>query len=132
MLHKFMLIGHRDESVWFQNLANALTALGTLQVFPQKEAIQHIRQDQYDLVIIDKSFAKNELHLIERIRSLQPDARIIAITSTPTWRQIREILKAGAMDYISKSMSEREYFLIFKDILDKQPPACINKDQGGF
>jgi DNA-binding NarL/FixJ family response regulator len=120
---KFLLIGHQDETLWFRNLANALTTLGELQILPLRAAMQYIRQNKCDMVIIDKSYVKEEILLVSQIRSILPDARIIAITSTPTWQQIRNILKAGAMNYISKSMSEREYFSVFEDTLAKQPPA---------
>jgi DNA-binding NarL/FixJ family response regulator len=95
--------------------------LGKLEVLPEKEAMQHILQYKYDVIIVDAAAVGNEVLLISRVRAQQPQARIVVVTASPTWRRAREALRAGAMDYISKSLSEREFLSAFKDVLARIP-----------
>jgi DNA-binding NarL/FixJ family response regulator len=118
----FLLIGHREESPLFHNLASAVADLGELQVLPAEEAMQHILQREYDVVIIDAAAVGNEMLLVSRVRVQQPQARIVVVTASPTWRRAREALRAGAMDYIGKSLSEGEFLSAFKDVLARTPP----------
>jgi DNA-binding NtrC family response regulator len=115
----FLLISDQEEIHSFDNLVKALADLGELQFLPEKEALQISLGLKYDIVIIDAAILDNKMLLISQIRERQPKTRIIVLTASPTWRRAREALKAGAMDYLSKTMSEREYFQAFKDILDR-------------
>ena len=46
----------------------------------------------------------DDLHtMISRLHKELPDGRIIAVSSTPTWKQTREILRLGASNLIRKS-----------------------------
>jgi len=60
----------------------------------------------YALVIVDM-IAENAHHLINQIRQEQPKIKIVAATSAPTWRLVREIYRAGAADYIIKSRDRK-------------------------
>jgi len=121
MRTRFLLIGHREESLSFQNLAGALADLGDLEILPEKEAMQYVLQRRYDVVIVDAAAVKDEALLVARVRAQQPDTRIVVITSSPTWRRAREVLQAGAMDYVSKSLSQSEFLGVFKDVLSRTP-----------
>lgn len=118
----FLLISDREDSLWFQILARALVPLGELQVVSEKEAVQHILQHTYDAMIVDAAGVDDVSFLVSRLRAQQPQARIVVATASPTWRRAKEALQAGAMDYIRKSLSEKELFFLFKDILAKTPP----------
>lgn len=121
MRYNFLLVGNREESPSFYNLSNALTALGELQVLPEEEAMQQIAHSRYDMVIIDAAILDSEMILISQILGQQPQSRILVLTASPTWRRAREALQAGAMDYLSKTMSEKDYLDKFKNILAIKP-----------
>jgi len=122
MQYKFMLVGRREETPSFQNLENALTTLGELEVFPQEDALQEISQVDYDMIILDTAVIENEMQLVSQIRTRRPKARIIIITASPTWRRAREAIQSGAMDYISKVLTQREYLNVFKSVLARSAP----------
>jgi DNA-binding NarL/FixJ family response regulator len=119
MQHTFLLVGSREESPSFYNLTRALTALGELQILPQEEAMEKIRGFKYSMIIIDAAILGSKMQLIPQIRTEQPQARIVVLTASPTWRRAREVLKVGAMDYLTKSLSEQEYLDAFRGILDQ-------------
>jgi DNA-binding NtrC family response regulator len=127
----FLLIGVREKFLWFRNLERALTALGKLQVMPEREAMQDILQREYDLIIVDAAATVNEWLLISRVRSQRPKGCIIIVTASPTWRRAREVLQAGAMDYINKSLSEEEFLSVFKNAIAKSLRLGHSKNSGG-
>ncbi|MBE0683966.1 MAG: response regulator [Anaerolineales bacterium] len=118
-----LLIGYRENTPSFTNLENTLMHLGELLVLPEKNAMQQILQQEYDVIIVDTSYIDNEILLVSRIHAQQPQARILVLTASPTWRRAREALQAGVIDYIKKSLSEREYASILKDALAKKSPS---------
>jgi DNA-binding NarL/FixJ family response regulator len=117
MQHKFLLVGNREESPSFYSLLNALTALGELEILPESESTKEIAYSTFDLIIIDAAVLDSEMTLISRILAQHPHARVVVLTASPTWRRAREALQAGAMDYLSKTLSEKEYLDKFKHIL---------------
>jgi DNA-binding NtrC family response regulator len=121
MDRKFLLVGTREESPSFDNLWKALTSLGKVEVYLPKEALQQIANSQYEIVLVDAGVLDNHLLLISEIRAVQPNTRILVLTASPTWRRAREALKAGAIDYLSKSLDAQEYFNVFRDVLKQVP-----------
>lgn len=119
MSEVFLLIGEREESPVFDNLANALVSFGKLQVLTQEEALRQIQHQEYSLIILDAAILKGGMELITSIRVKWPKARIVVLTASPTWRRAREALKAGAMDYLTKTLNQDEYIAAFKEILKK-------------
>lgn len=122
MLNIFLFISVSEEALWFQKMVKILSSMGTLQVVSQGQATHLINEHKYDMVIVDTASIDDESQVITKVHLKQPQARIVVITTTPTWRRAREVLlHSGAMDYISKTLSERELRSIFKDILAKTP-----------
>jgi DNA-binding NtrC family response regulator len=121
MRYSFLLIGDREESPSFYTLCKALTGLGELQVLPEKEAMEQIAHSKYDMLIIDAGILDREMALISRVLTEQPYSRVVVLTASPTWRRAKEALQTGAMDYLSKTLSEKEYIDRFKYILAIKP-----------
>jgi len=88
----------------------------------EKEAVQHTLQHGYDTMIVDAAVIDDVPFLISRLRAQQPQARIVVVTASPTWQRAREALQAGAVNYVHKSLNEKELLSIFKDILARTPP----------
>jgi len=121
MRYNFLLVGNQDDSPSFYVLTKALTTLGELEILSKKEAMGRIQASEYSIIIVDATILDSEMLLISQIRTQRPDARILVLTASPTWRRAREAMKAGAMDYLSKSLNGQEYLNTFRDILDRTP-----------
>jgi len=117
----FLLISIQKETPWVDNIVNSLAGLGKVKILTPRQAMQSISKSKFDAIIIDAGSTDDERLFISRARIKQPQACIVVITASPTWRRAREALQAGAMDYISKAMSERELPSAFKNILAKSP-----------
>jgi DNA-binding NtrC family response regulator len=121
MCRTFLVIGDREEFLSSPNILSALKALGEVTVLPPPEALRQILLSKYDLVIIDATMLDSEMLLLSQIREMQPDVRLLVLTASPTWRRARDVLKAGAMDYMSKALSEKEYLDAFQELLNRTP-----------
>jgi CheY-like chemotaxis protein len=108
MKYKFLLIGEKAESQWPLVLERALFSLGKLQITSEQEVLQTAVQSYYDILIIDAGAVNDAVSLVSLLREQQPEARIVVATASPTWQRAREILQAGAADYIHKSLDEKQ------------------------
>ena len=105
--YTFLLIGENDETQWPLVLQEALSSLGELHSVSEEEAVQATIQSHYDVIVIDGGVVRDAAFLVSRLRVQQPQARIIVATASPTWKRAREVLQAGAADYIRKSLDEK-------------------------
>jgi DNA-binding NarL/FixJ family response regulator len=77
----------------------------TAEVSSGADAVRHFRSDQIDLGLIDLRMpGLTGLEVITRIRSTQPKARLIVLTTYDGDEDIHSALEAGAMGYIIKAM----------------------------
>jgi len=113
----FLLIGCREQTPAFENLSSALTSLGELQILPEQEAMRQILRRAYRLVVVDAAAVDDEQVLVSRVRAQLPQARIVVVAGSPTWRRARGALQAGAVDYVSKTLSEKEFVSVFERAL---------------
>lgn len=104
----FLLIGEKTGTQWPLILQQALSLLGKLWIVSEEEAVRAVSESRYDVVIIDAGAVRDAASLVSRLREQQPQARIIVATASPTWQRSREVLQAGAADYIRKSLDEKE------------------------
>ena len=123
---QFLLIGGSHNDPWQQLIKEASSALGTLQIGREIDALKLARQLDYDIIIIDAAKIENTVLLVSSIRIQRPDAKIVVATTSPTWRRARGAFEAGATDYIRKSMTKREIQIELRAILSKQPPVRLD------
>lgn len=114
----FLLIGEKGESQWPLVLERALSPLGKLWIVPENELMQVLVQKYYDAIIIDAGAAHDARGLISLLKEQQPKARIVVATASPTWQRAREMLQAGAVDYIYKSLDEKRLLSEFRTMLE--------------
>ncbi len=93
---------------------------------PQDEAMPAVIQSDYDVIIIDAGEVRDAALLASRLRARWPEARVVIATASPTWRRAREALRAGATDYIRKSLDEEELRSKIQAVLDAPPPSGPN------
>ncbi len=121
MKYKFLLIGEKAESQWPLVLERALSSLGKLQIVSEQEVLQTVVQSHYDAIIIDAGVVSDAAGLVSLLREQRPEARIVVATASPTWQRAREILQAGAADYIHKSLDEKQLQSEIRAVLEPPP-----------
>jgi len=119
----FLLIGGSPQAPWVRALYQALATLGKLQLVPEKDAIQTIVENRYDLVMVDAGAVQEAASLVSNLRVTRSDLRIVVFTSSPTWRRAREALQAGAVDYVRKSLDEKQTRAVIQSALELSPPT---------
>lgn len=120
----FLLINGSRDDYWHEMLKQVLAPLGTLHIGTEERTLSLVQTYAYDLLIIDATIVENAPLVVARILVQQPDARIIVVTASPTWRRAREVFQAGAMDYIRKSLDRREILSAVRVVLDKTAPPA--------
>ena len=117
-----LISNYEEDHHWCQLLQGALAPLGSLEIQCEEAALRCLSQNCYDLVIVDASTIRDVLQLVYRLRNHQPGTRIVIVSASPTWLRAREAFRAGAMDYIRKSMNREKARAFFADILARIPP----------
>jgi len=100
------ILTNNAQSPWLKQLANVLGVLGELTICAESMLDEEPDED-YDLIIVDASGLK--MDLAERVAWLNgrfSNAPIIVLTSSPTWRRARDVLQAGAADYMRRSFDD--------------------------
>jgi len=67
------------------------------------------KNNLYDMVMVDISNIEDLYRLIPEIHHENPMSRILVVSSTPTWKQTREIIRLGAATLIRKSSNLDEF-----------------------
>jgi DNA-binding response OmpR family regulator len=120
--HLFLLIDGRTEMQWATVLQRALSPLGKLHIVSEDDAVQAVTQNRYDVVIIDAGAVNDAVLLTSRLRAQRPGLRVVIATASPTWTRARQVFQAGAADYITKSLEEKELFNKIQAVLQVPPP----------
>lgn len=98
----FLLVGNETDS-WVTVLNKALSPLGELRVVSEDTAESTLKQERFDVCLIDEGVVYNAAQLISYLHKHSVGIQIIAFTATPTWKRAKDILQAGATDYLRKS-----------------------------
>jgi DNA-binding NtrC family response regulator len=117
MTSTFLLISHQEKSAWSQFLSEALAPLGSLKVASEEEVDTEVLQADYDLVILDAAAVTKVDMLVSGIRAHRRDLRIVVVTLTPTWWEARAVLRVGAVDYLSRSLTQKEFSSTVEEML---------------
>jgi len=119
----FLLVSQDTETPWVQAIQRALSTLGEWQIVPEKEAVDAICKHCYDVVIVDAGAVRNATSLVSRLLAKQTNFRIVVFTSSPTWQRAREVLQAGAANYVRKSLDEKEIQAVIESTLRLLPSS---------
>lgn len=116
----FLLITNAGETTWLTAFEQTLSRLGDLRVTTEKEATETFSKWSYELVIIDSATVEEPLSLAQKLQSRKPDTRIAVMTTVPTWREARDILRAGIVDYFPRTLPSQELFITIKTMLQEK------------
>jgi DNA-binding NarL/FixJ family response regulator len=122
-LKGFLLLDGRDDHHWLRALQEAASALDrALEVVSEAER-EHIRWRDYDLIILDAGVVSDLVSTIHWIHLQDSGARVVVLSSAPTWKQAREVMLAGAMDYARKSLNREHILSTLKRNLTGRAPS---------
>jgi len=114
--NSFLLIGFRPGEEWPNFLQDALPSFVKLDLIQEDDARNVISSHQYDLLIIDASAVHDATQLVRSLH-MEQNIPILVVTASATWQSAREILKAGAVDYIGRSFDKKELRLRINNTL---------------
>lgn len=106
-VYQILLIGEARHDPWQDVLEQVSLKLGCLEVTGESGTTARIREKAYDIIVIDATVVENMPDLIKTIRSQDVKVRIVVATASPAWEKAREAFRAGATDYIWKSMDKK-------------------------
>src|SRR5262245_28039015 len=118
--HGYLLIGSL-EGAWQDVLRAAVTDDRVETIEPAALTTQTAGEHPL-LYIIDNTYVEDVPDVIRKIRKMDAGARVLVVTGSPTWTRARDALKAGAIDYVKKTMDVAELRSIMKLALMKMLP----------
>ena len=90
-----------------------------------EEAIELAKKQQPDIVILDVNLpGMNGLDAIAQIQKSSPSSKILGISMHTQPNYAREMMKRGAMGYLTKTSSKEEMFHALKNILSGKKYIC--------
>jgi DNA-binding NarL/FixJ family response regulator len=122
-LKKILLLDGRGDHYWLEVLRCTVSALDRVLEVVGEAEMNHIQWYDYDLIILDTSVIGNLFSVISQIRSQDPQARIVIFSPVPTWKQARDIMLTGAIDYAPKSLEKENLLSTLKRNLVKRAPS---------
>jgi len=103
---RFLLVTTQTQSSWVKTVKQATATLGTLKVV-SPQSVQTEAQ-QADMIIVDAATVKDVVSFVSTLHTSHPHVPIVVATLSPTWRRARDIIEAGAKDYVRKSLNSAQ------------------------
>ena len=116
-----MLTNGPMDSGWKERLEKALAPLGELRLVEVTEVMSQIKE-QHGVFIVDTSIVDDVDAVVSNLRTEKPESRIVVMSAAPEWQRARSAFEAGAIDYLSKPISDRELRDTFRQIVEKPLP----------
>jgi len=111
-----------DDAIVIKSCQRILEAEGleVSSVPSADEALERIRKDEFDLLLIDVKMPKHDgMFLMREIKKVIPEMPIIVMSGYPTPETISDVLKLGATQFIPKPFRPDELIKIIRPVLQK-------------
>lgn len=83
-----------------------------------KKAMDVLQKKEFDLILCDFRLPDgNGKDLLQKIKSIKPDAKVVMITAYSDVKTAVDIIKAGAIDYITKPLLPDEILALINRVL---------------
>lgn len=108
-----------DEQEFASTLAERLQLRGysPTVVFDGESAIARVREDVFDLVLLDVMLpGVHGLTVLRRIREIAPDVPVVLVTGNTSSKDGIEGMKQGARAYINKPVDLQALLALFTEI----------------
>lgn len=119
MTHCLLLIGASPDDPWGQVIRAASDELGQLQITSECDGLKLIKHNAYDLIIVDAAGVAEVNQLVCHIHTQRPETKIVVVTTSPTWKRARDAFRAGAVDYIRKSLDTTKILSTLNALIGK-------------
>ncbi len=94
----------------------------------REEALNKLDSQRYDMVILDYYFSGTDgVSSLRQILKRHPEERVVVVSAAPSWMEGRDIFRAGAIDYMSKSLDETRLLDIIQKVLKMKPSPVISR-----
>ncbi len=86
-----------------------------------KEGLEKIKDDNYDLVLLDiKMPGLNGMEVLNRLRERKDNTNVVMMTAYGTVERAVEAMKLGAIDFLSKPFTPEEIRKLVKKIFSRE------------
>jgi len=94
-----------------------------------QSGIDTATSDYFDVIITDIRLPDIDgIHLLEAVKKYDPDSLVIVITGYPSFDSVRDALKLGAHDYLTKPFNIDEITFTIKKAVAYRKTMQTNKD----
>lgn len=121
-----------DDALFRKTLGLLLKEYGqTTSVQNADEAIQVLATKSFDLLLLDIQMRTHDegLKAISKIRSIDPDLAIIMVSGSKDFQAVREAMKSGATDYLTKDFDPEEFKLTIERVFETRTLATTARKQ---
>jgi DNA-binding NarL/FixJ family response regulator len=125
----FLIVGDSSDEYGIQRLCEMLSELGIVRVVGQEGLAEHLEEHAYEAVILDAGSVSPVAAVVAEIQNRSPSTEVYVITASPHWRVARDVLQAGATDYMPKSRLSEDLVASLRNIA--QRPARPEESAGG-
>lgn len=109
MTKQIIIVSNQPESPWLITTVDALQSLGVSHVFSEQAVFNQISMKTCDLILIDASSIDADLvEMVKLLCSKYYKKPIVVVTTSPTWRRAKEIILAGAADYVPRTFDKKK------------------------
>jgi DNA-binding NarL/FixJ family response regulator len=106
---KVLIISDTDsQSFWKAVEPEIERIIGPIKMVLEKNVPPDGFKQSYDPILMDISDPEDLYNLLPIIHKDQPESRIVIVTSAPTWKQTREVLRLGAATLVRKSTNPQD------------------------
>lgn len=114
-------------------LCEMLSELGVVRVAGEDGLAECLEEQTYDAVILDAGAVVMAATAVTKILKQSPSTEVYVITASPHWRVARDVLRAGAADYLPKSRLNEDLLSSMRKIAERLAgaPEDIVEDAGG-
>jgi predicted nucleotide-binding protein len=113
----FLVVTDQANSIWVTTVKASLKSMGEIKIIPKGDVLAELTQIECEMVILDYSAANDIVPFITEVHAKYPGLPIVVAALTRGWRRARETLRAGARDYILKSLTADELEATIRIIL---------------
>ena len=101
-------------------MLNSFGFENVIEVSNGEDAVNRYKAEKPDIVFLDIVMpVKDGITATKEIIEFDPDARIVVISSVGTQTHLREVIKAGAKDFIQKPVDQD----LLKQVIEHHLPA---------
>ncbi len=113
----FLVVTNKTRSAWLATLKDAVASLGQLYISSEKDAAIELQRTPCGMVFVDSAAVEDTIEFISELHVTYPQIPVVVATLSRGWRRTREAMRAGATDYLLKSLTSKELTVAIENLL---------------